>query len=54
MNTPAGREAMKTGLFDEQGSLHQRPDQIPWTVFKSKMQQMNIDPKMASAYTNFL
>ena len=49
MSTPAGREAMKTGLFDEEGNLRQRPDQIPWIVFKSKMQQMNIDPKMASA-----
>jgi hypothetical protein len=51
--SPAGREAMKTGLFDEQFQLR-RYGKIPFPVFQAKLFQMGADnrSKIASMYRN--
>jgi hypothetical protein len=52
-NSPAGNEAMKTGMFDEQYRLRRKGD-VPFSVFQAKMRAMGINDqsKISSMYSN--
>ena len=52
-DSPAGREARKTGLFDEQNCLRRKGD-VPFSIFYAKMSAMGISDrsKVSSMYLN--
>ena len=52
-DTPAGREALKTGLFDEQNCLR-RKGELPFNVFEAKLSAMGFTDRkqISSMYWN--
>jgi hypothetical protein len=52
-DSPAGHEAMKTGLFDEEKCLRRKGD-VPYSVFHAKMVAMGVNDqsKISSMYLN--